>query len=317
MTVTTAAFTQPFSLARSGVSWAGVSNPNINSGLSAGGILTQTGIAAAHVLNFNNDAVDASSAGGSYNVYAGHVLNSPLKRGHATALTGVVVVSHATGNTDPGKFYTGSASSAIATANDNGVAGAGNARGNLFGGFDSASLLAGATFWNSVCGREIDVEARAGSVPNFKVGLQIVQRSTDVEQGATVDAAFIIAGQGGTSPGWLNGIQFGSASAFWNMAATATLIGTQATALGGAVYAASFGVDFLAVAFGTAAFRSTGFLVDPTGITTVKALVAQPGASQTPTANGDVTFQLTNNTTLTFKAKGSDGTVRSGAMTLN
>lgn len=42
----------------------------------------------------------------------------------------------------------------------------------------------------------------------------------------------------------------------------------------------------------------------------------RPGASQTPTANSDVVFELTSNTTFTIKAKGSDGTVRSGTVTL-
>lgn len=41
-----------------------------------------------------------------------------------------------------------------------------------------------------------------------------------------------------------------------------------------------------------------------------------PGASVTPVDNGDVVFELTNNTTLTVKAKGSDGVVRSGTITL-
>jgi hypothetical protein len=41
-----------------------------------------------------------------------------------------------------------------------------------------------------------------------------------------------------------------------------------------------------------------------------------PGPSVTPLSNGEVTFQLTSNTQLTFKAKGSDGTVRSGSVTL-
>lgn len=41
-----------------------------------------------------------------------------------------------------------------------------------------------------------------------------------------------------------------------------------------------------------------------------------PGASVTPVDNGDVVFELTNNTTLTIKAKGSDGVVRSGTITL-
>ena len=42
-----------------------------------------------------------------------------------------------------------------------------------------------------------------------------------------------------------------------------------------------------------------------------------PGTSVTPIDNGDVVFELTNNTTLTVRAKGSDGTVRSGTITLS
>jgi hypothetical protein len=41
-----------------------------------------------------------------------------------------------------------------------------------------------------------------------------------------------------------------------------------------------------------------------------------PGTSVTPADNGDVVVEATNNTTLTFKLKGSDGTVRSGTITL-
>jgi hypothetical protein len=42
----------------------------------------------------------------------------------------------------------------------------------------------------------------------------------------------------------------------------------------------------------------------------------RPSASLTPSANGDLCIEATNNTTLTFKYKGSDGTVRSGTVTL-
>ena len=41
-----------------------------------------------------------------------------------------------------------------------------------------------------------------------------------------------------------------------------------------------------------------------------------PGASVTPVDNGDVVFELTSNTSLTVKAKGSDGTVRTVVLTL-
>lgn len=43
----------------------------------------------------------------------------------------------------------------------------------------------------------------------------------------------------------------------------------------------------------------------------------QPSASVTPAANGDLEIQMTSNTSLTFKYKGSDGVVRSGSVTLS
>jgi hypothetical protein len=42
-----------------------------------------------------------------------------------------------------------------------------------------------------------------------------------------------------------------------------------------------------------------------------------PSASVTPANNGDLVFEATDNTTLTFKYKGSDGVVRSGTVTLS
>lgn len=45
--------------------------------------------------------------------------------------------------------------------------------------------------------------------------------------------------------------------------------------------------------------------------------ILRPTASITPAANGDLAFQATSNTSLTFKLKGSDGTVRSGSITLS
>jgi hypothetical protein len=45
-------------------------------------------------------------------------------------------------------------------------------------------------------------------------------------------------------------------------------------------------------------------------------VILSPGASVTPASNGQMTFELTSNTSLTVKVKGSDGTVRSAVLTL-
>lgn len=46
-------------------------------------------------------------------------------------------------------------------------------------------------------------------------------------------------------------------------------------------------------------------------------IISTPSASVTPANNGDMVVEATSNTTLTFKLKGSDGTVRSGTLTLS
>lgn len=47
-----------------------------------------------------------------------------------------------------------------------------------------------------------------------------------------------------------------------------------------------------------------------------RGLVVKPAESTTPQDVGDMVFQLTNNTTLVVKVRGSDGTVRSATLTL-
>lgn len=54
-----------------------------------------------------------------------------------------------------------------------------------------------------------------------------------------------------------------------------------------------------------------------TTTTFTKDIVQKPSTSIVPVANGDLVVEATDDTTLTFKLKGSDGTVRSGTITLS
>ena len=71
------------------------------------------------------------------------------------------------------------------------------------------------------------------------------------------------------------------------------------------------------------AFNGTsGTTIKDSGILYTNLLVSggqlgAPGSSVTPVNNGDLVVQATSNTSLTFKLKGSDGTVRSGSITLS
>jgi hypothetical protein len=61
----------------------------------------------------------------------------------------------------------------------------------------------------------------------------------------------------------------------------------------------------------------TEFFQNTPPLAVAGAIVFAPGASVTPANNGDVVFELTDDVTLTIKAKGSDGTVRSATITLD
>ena len=52
-------------------------------------------------------------------------------------------------------------------------------------------------------------------------------------------------------------------------------------------------------------------------ISAAGAVIERPLSSVTPSDNGDLVVEATSNTTLTFKLKGTDGTVRSGTITLS
>lgn len=63
---------------------------------------------------------------------------------------------------------------------------------------------------------------------------------------------------------------------------------------------------------------ATRLQVDNTG--TVKAtgdFIHTPSTSKSPTSNGELMFEATNDTTITVKYKGSDGVVRSGTISLS
>ena len=62
----------------------------------------------------------------------------------------------------------------------------------------------------------------------------------------------------------------------------------------------------------------TRIRVDSNGhVDLASGLTWSPRTSVTPQGNGELTVEATNDTTLTFKYKGSDGTVRTGTITLS
>lgn len=59
------------------------------------------------------------------------------------------------------------------------------------------------------------------------------------------------------------------------------------------------------------------FIVDSAGkLKVLSPLSWTPAATHTPTVNGELAVEMTSNTLLTFRLRGTDGTVRSATLTL-
>jgi len=237
------------------VSGAGQQNLNVAGSFS--------GTTTNPVTTFNSFYIGADNvnvnagAGSAYGLFVEHITGGAAAQGGRIALLSQITVTDTT-HGSASIFYQGGSWSAQSSATGH--------NSNLFGGSLDATLVSGATGWGQLVGMEIDVSMDAGTASAYKVGLQIVQPTTDLTAGTTENVAFQIVNQPGASqPKWQTGISIGSPFGVWPIQATGTLIGTRATGFGGA-YSAAHGIDFSAVTFSADAFKSTGFFVGPAGI---------------------------------------------------
>jgi hypothetical protein len=163
---------------------------------------------------------------------------------------------------------------ATASGNVGGATGAGNDWGSLWGGIASASLVSGATFWSHCIGLEVNTGVGTGASATYVQGLKIVLANHTQASAATDYMLGLAKGYLADVP-LANGIVFGSPDGYWPISSTGTMIGALTSNLvTPPARTAGFGVDFNNVTFGSAAFRSPGFLVDPSGNITVASMTS-------------------------------------------
>ena len=187
-----------------------------------------------------------------------------------------------------------------ASGNVGGTSGTGNQYGIFWGGVISATLQSGATYWQETVGLEIDVGVSTGASASYVQGAKIVLQNHNQATSAT-DYMLGFTSNGIANTGLGNGISFGSPDGYWPFATTASLITTiqpNASLPGGTgpAYAAAYGVDLSGATFSTAAFKSTGFLVDGAGATSVtKLTITQhtPATSSEACTAGQITADAT------------------------
>lgn len=172
--------------------------------------------------------------------------------------------------------------------------------GAVFGINPVAHLAPGATFWDQIVGGEFDVWAEAGSSVVDKIGLQIVDVTGSVVQGARDDVGFSLNNQYSptSSTGWRIGIEFGRAGGAFPVSTIGTLIGGQGPL--GAGFTIASGIDWsLGTATGNWLNLGGVFTVDGSGKVTAPAIGNASSALQISgsgqwSANGAVATTMTS-----------------------
>lgn len=292
--------------------------PAFKSSWTLAGTYTGSGTNGLHLNEFiaNNHNIHIGGAGTLTNTYIGSSLGGSLARGNHVALEARIDQTSATPNVDA--FMVGAVIAATADSNSGGVAG--TAASYLFGFNSVTELKAGATFFTSVVGGEIDIVAE--EEPLDKIGLFVVNWRDDAYSGSRTDTMIGMTRHNTSTTGMNYGMVFGVPQGWWPIKSTGTLIGAPydpaATISAGApAKEAAYGVDFSRVTFSLGAFQSAGFRVDGSGnlgaltssgvsLQTRSAIVAKTAVVNTITALESGSYGAP--VTLTLSAPTTSGT---------
>jgi hypothetical protein len=139
-------------------------------------------------------------------------------------------------------------------------------KGAIFASNPNVWALSGATNLLALTGEEIDVLAQAGSSVSLRFGLSIVDFASGGVQGYNEDVAQIFYG-GVAATNWKVGIQFGSCCV--NTGGATFPVSSGGTLIKSLAATVLNGIDVSATTFTGSAFKSNGFTVGQSGLTTL------------------------------------------------
>lgn len=243
--------------------------PLLIQGNAFGTITSDAGIAAYRAFNVNGDAMNATEAQGgglAWNYFGGTIGSGAT--GGRDGLK--VFLNHVGPSAAADKFYVALAGFSQSSGSAGGVSG--TTRGNLFGSNISSLLKTGAgLYWTQAVGLEVNVGAQTGTGVLDKVGIQIVQWSTDAVAAGRSEIGLLIGAQSAAQVvGWERAISIGASHATWPIRPGGAImgLGEQNKSLPARYpIVVARGIDFASVPakITTAAFASPGWSVDGAG----------------------------------------------------
>lgn len=169
-------------------------------------------------------------------------------------------------------------------------------------------IHSGATYQQGCTVSEYNTLFESGCHVSRKTMIQFVQESGDAVQGSKVDTCALFTNQVG-AVGWKTAIGFGMGVGEWPLSADGTLIKASAGAAGTKDLDCACGIDLEAIVPTDASLKLPGMRVLPDG-----DIVFTPDTTAPTLADGEAAIVATSNTTMTFYYRGSDSTLRSGAI---
>lgn len=254
---------------------------------------TSPNACALATLSITDDQLNATNGRGPFLLYMNHRFGGGSSNGNFGGL--YVQLTQAGNQTRANANLVAGLFKVFVNGNDGGSLG--SESGAYFALNPDAEVGASGTNLTSIIGEEIDVAIQTGGSALDKIGLQIVSVGADAVQAGRESVGLSLNSQlamGGTVPGWNYGILFGTYAGFPPVTSSGTLIGTICHVNNCGSFpmgTVAHGVDFSAYTFSSDAFKSTGFLVDGSGNTTVNALTGNSGNLAISAAtNGAVTI---------------------------
>jgi len=238
--------------------------------------------------------------------WVAHNIGASAGEGSRVALQPILRIDNPlTDVSNQGLYYIAAFPQTYVTKNLGGASGAGNSRGDVYGGGSLAQLESGATYVHSLTGHENNISAQTGTSLDYKTIQTIIAVNSDAVGGSQFNAMTAYLQDSSCTYKWPLGISFGSPLGKWPFSSTSTIIGTTAPASGSRV--ADWFLDGTNVTYTSGFMKFPGGQIDASGnLTANKVTSSGPIATPVPVSISASTYTVGDtDTDIIFNTSGT------------